>query len=214
VRRIQDKLARCAVERPESFGAWAHDWVLGPPLAEADVVAVEQRTGLALPPAYRTFLLEVGHGGPGTYGGAGPFYGLAPLASGVELAREVLDVVPGDWWQRESPLRPGVEPHLDPVLGDRDAADDDPALVEATTALLGGLLGLGTHGDTYESALVLTGPSRGRVAYLDTSFLSPPVLTWDADFLAWYERWLDQALSPTGAPVLGLGTPDAAAPGT
>ncbi|KQV14540.1 MULTISPECIES: SMI1/KNR4 family protein [unclassified Kitasatospora] len=58
------------------FGAergFGHEFRLEPPLSEAEVATAEEQLGLSFPPAYRTFLLEVGAGG------AGPHYGLFSL---------------------------------------------------------------------------------------------------------------------------------------
>ncbi|MFF4344659.1 SMI1/KNR4 family protein [Kitasatospora sp. NPDC001540] len=61
----------------EVFGArwqgFGHDFPVEPPLSETDLAEAEKELGVSLPPDYRTFLLEVGAGG------AGSFYGAFPL---------------------------------------------------------------------------------------------------------------------------------------
>ena len=74
VARILDKLARVRARGVATFGAEAHGFVLAPPLAEAEVRALEAAHGIALPEDYRTFLLQAGASG------AGPYYGLLPPA--------------------------------------------------------------------------------------------------------------------------------------
>jgi SMI1 / KNR4 family (SUKH-1) len=60
-------------QRSQSFGEKHHKFRLGPKLTEAKVSAFESEHGIALPDAYRQFLIHVG----GT--GAAPFYGIVPL---------------------------------------------------------------------------------------------------------------------------------------
>ena len=64
---------------PVMFGASTHRFRLGPPLDDFVVAAFEGRHGVSLPGDYRAFITTVGHGGPGQFGGAGPYYGLHPL---------------------------------------------------------------------------------------------------------------------------------------
>src|SRR5205814_6473759 len=79
--RVATKLAAAAHRQgePAMFGASAHRFQLGPPLAGTAVAAFEQEHGVSLPDDYRAFTTTVGHGGPGRWGGAGPYYGLHPL---------------------------------------------------------------------------------------------------------------------------------------
>ncbi|GGU95268.1 hypothetical protein GCM10010502_56330 [Kitasatospora aureofaciens] len=172
LRRITAKLARVPrlPARGRSFGEERHGFYLGPPLTERQVSAFEAQHGVRLPAAYRRFLTEVGHDG------AGPHYGLLPLtdwnvdgstATG-HLARpfpvEPAVRVGQDWWQRLGRPRPPFS----------------------------GTMAITSQGCSYLTALVVTGPARGRVVNIDLDperelFFSP-----DTDFLAWYERWLDE----------------------
>lgn len=75
VARISGKLA-VARESPvaaTAFGATNHRFRLGSRLPEIVVAGFEERHEVALPAAYRRFLVELGNGG------AGPGYGLTPL---------------------------------------------------------------------------------------------------------------------------------------
>lgn len=66
--------------RLRRFGAARHRYQLRAPLAEAAVAAIEAASGVALPAAYRTFVTTIGDGG------AGPYYGLWPLAHPAQRA--------------------------------------------------------------------------------------------------------------------------------
>jgi hypothetical protein len=57
---------------------------------------------------------------------------------------------------------------------------------------LAGAIALADLGCGDMAVLVVTGPGRGRVAYIRAS--QAPSYPPDPDCLAWYERWLDAAL--------------------
>lgn len=181
--RVAAKLAAAASMpgEPVMFGASTHRFRLGPPLSENAVAAFEREHSVSLPADYRAFISRIGHGGPGRFGGAGPYYGLHPLENwatglwGMPAAHTLATPFPtepghvyDDWPTEVAP-------------GD----DDEPYT---------GTLALSDEGCGYMAILVVSGPARGRVT--DT-YENPtgPVFTADADFLAWYERWLDAVLA-------------------
>jgi hypothetical protein len=63
---------------------------------------------------------------------------------------------------------------------------------------LRGTLKVAGHGCSLVTRLVVTGPARGRLLNLDTDGPVGPYVAEDADFLAWYERWLDEAVAGYG----------------
>lgn len=73
--RIRSKLAKAPYQarRSHSMGAERHQFRLGPRIGSAQADAFEREHRIALPSAYREFLVELGGSG------AGPFYGLLPL---------------------------------------------------------------------------------------------------------------------------------------
>ncbi|MFE7801570.1 HEAT repeat domain-containing protein [Nocardia sp. NPDC057440] len=177
--RIADKLTQAAADPGllESFGARTHGFRMNPPLSESTVAGFETEHGVVLPEGYRRFLLEVADGG------AGPSYGLVPLAEAYDTAAdsfaghfaEPSPFVPGivyadDWWDRfvESQDRP------------------DP---------LQGTLSIVHHGCTGHTQLVISGPGRGRLVAIDYNGVPAPYVLEDPDFLTWYERWLDELLA-------------------
>jgi hypothetical protein len=181
--RVAARLARLAARWRAGTGPDAamssHGYRLGPPLAAAVVDEFERRHGISLPADYRAFLTRVGNGGPGRHGGAGPAYGLLPLAEWNvafvsdgpydDLPGLPFPVVPdrryGDDWLAEAGL------------------DEDGEWYPGTIALAEA--GCGTH-----FVLVVTGPARGRVACTSDHVTNAPTFVSEPDFLTWYEHWL------------------------
>lgn len=179
---VADKIARLRVRGCTAFGVSGHQMKLKAPWPEAKVARFEAARGIVLPPTYRAFLTTIAKAG------AGPYYGLyPPKKRWAEFLEWIADDVPGDWLARPSPLQPGPNP-----LPDWPEDDDVPA---AALDMYRGVLTLGTRGCTYMMGLIVSGPSRGRVVYVDADQHEPPYVVRDADFLAWYARWLDEQLA-------------------
>ena len=152
----------------KQFGAQNHKYQWNPPASLKEIEEFEQETGISLPDGYRNFLLQAGNGG------AGPFYGLFSL----EQVKGWLSwqVEPG-----ETPyLVPGIDPDSLKDLGDRDHD------------WRRGCIPIESQGDTYFTYLLVAGPDRGRVVYIEyeRSWIFFPR---EPDFLSWYIRWLREA---------------------
>ncbi len=193
--RIREKLGLARERDPglKVFGARSHKYQIGPPVSPAAIEAFEAKYSAALPPAYTTFLLDVGNGGtsPGC-AAAGPFYGIYPLGAGVD---ELLDE-PEVYLQQPVRLYPGMTDRQWDALTGRIADEDagDAAFNERLGERWSGILPLGSQGCTYLHALLLNGKHAGRVVNLDMG-RQKPVFTYEANFLDWYERWLDEIIS-------------------
>ncbi|MFE9658371.1 SMI1/KNR4 family protein, partial [Micromonospora sp. NPDC006431] len=175
------ELAASTPRDPAMFGASAHRFRIGPPLSENSVAAFEQQHRVRLPTDYRAFITKVGHGGPGQFGGAGPYYGLHPLE---DWDMVLWDTPDAGTLAKPFPAEPGrvYEDWLAEVApGD----EDEPYR---------GTLTLSDQGCGYMSLLVVTGPARGRITD-NCERDEGPVFTADRDFLSWYERWLDAVLA-------------------
>ncbi|MBB6555879.1 hypothetical protein [Nonomuraea rubra] len=176
--RIAGKLAavRAMPVLPSAFGVEAHGFELGPPLSEAVVAEYEERHEVALPAGYRLFVTELGDGG------AGPGCGLRRLDTSCCERRRSGHLA------RPSPYVPGPR-----YLDDWEERYEDPPGPDRV--FLRGTLGIADHGCSLVSRLTVTGPARGRVFNLDHEGPLGPYVVEDADFLAWYERWLDEAVA-------------------
>lgn len=161
---------------PEASGVQAHGFRLGPPLSAATVADFELRHEVELPSAYRTFLTEVGDGG------AGPGHYLPRLADscGARCRPGHLALV--------SPYRPGPR-----YLDDWQQRHEQPHGPDRV--FLPGTIRVAGHGCSWFTQLIVTGPARGRLFNLDEEGPAGPYVLEDADFLAWYERWLDEVVA-------------------
>ena len=198
--RIQQKLAQAkeADKNLEVFGADAHQYHLNPPVSEAEVLAFEKKYGVQLPECYRAFMLTIGDAKAKKSDFiAGPYFGLYAFGTSVDsLLYEKIetylkapcnlspDMTQEEWETLSDPLLPSEE---------EEEEDEDKYFAERAK-VFGGLLPLGTQGCTYEHALVLNGKYAGRVVNVDLD-LAQPKFAFEANFLDWYERYLDEVIS-------------------
>jgi HEAT repeat protein len=177
VSRILKKLMQVRERGLTCFGSEKHQFRLNPPISEADLGAFETRHSIQLPDDYRTFLREAGNGG------AGPYYGILPLEQWDYFVGEVVDSLPESFLALPCPLYPDME----------GKADSWAERFKNCVSPYQGTLSLGDQGCTFATQLIVSGPFAGRVIYVDAA-AAPPYIVWEVDFLAWYERWLDELL--------------------
>jgi HEAT repeat protein len=187
VHRILSKLSEARTRKLACFGSEKHRFRLNPRLDEAALRRFETAHGIELPADYRAFLQHAGNGG------AGPYYGIYPLGRWNDFASWVLDLVPDNVLSSPSPLQPGCNEGLE--------TESDVGRLAACQ----GTLSIGTQGCTYATQLIVSGPQRGRVSYVDADHLRPPYVMRDHNFLAWYERWLDELLGGYETSWFGFG---------
>src|SRR6185437_3308140 len=90
--------------------------------------------------------------------------------------------------RRPGPYLPGPR-----YFGDWEQRYEDPP--GPARMFLPGTLRLAGHGCSLVTQLVVTGPARGRLFNVDYEGPVGPYVVEDNDFLAWYERWLDEAVA-------------------
>ena len=198
--RIQQKLsqAKAADKNLEVFGADAHQYHLNPPVSEAEVLAFEKKYGVQLPECYRAFMLTIGDAKAKKSDFiAGPYYGLYAFGTSVDsLLYEKIET----YLKAPCNLSPDMtqeewETLSDPLLfSEEDEEEDDDKYFAERAKVFGGLLPLGSQGCTYEHALVLNDKYAGRVVNVDLD-LAQPKFAFEANFLDWYERYLDEVIS-------------------
>lgn len=178
------------------WGAATHRFHPHPPIAEAELAALEAEHGIRLPADYRAYLAQVGDGG------AGPWQGLLPVR---EAIRQSLENSPGGltdpfphgtyrdpegrqrWFQFRDPQKRGYRAvPLDEGLS--------PAFVAGSLVIAHGKP-RGGVAQCYR--LVLAGPERGRVWWDDRTRIGAmgpcESASWNlpqAGFREWMLRWL------------------------
>ena len=138
------------------------------------IEAFERKHEIALPEAYRRCISEVGDGGQGP-----PFYGICALEEGLGENKE------DDEYWNQLPHILHEFPFTKPWIWE----DDEPSPEGERYQVDFGSIRLGTQGCGQYSHLIVTGAERGTV----WDFADVGIVPTDpkADFLAWYEAWLD-----------------------
>ena len=176
------------------MGDWGHRYALEDPLDESALAGFEAKHGVVLPVEYRAFLRHVANGG------AGPFYGLEPLAELVmdELPTNAVEVKLDDevvsrhaTGPREVPSVPSSLARPFPLEAPW-APSEGPLPVALGQSPYDGCVRLAEQGCGYFDFLVVNGPRRGEV-WSDYTAGEGPIRQAAASFLDWYEAWLDRA---------------------
>jgi hypothetical protein len=164
---VDDSIARIQAKLADL--SQVEDVTLGPVLSEQEVMAFEQFHGIQLPEEFRQFVTRVGHGG------YGPTYGLLPInrwLTGPACLGGAFSLIPDT--DLPEPCAEGY-------------SDDEHPYPGAITVVHRGCLDF--------TLLVVAGPGRGRLVEVNADRLFAPYFNSDADFLSWYERWLDFVLA-------------------
>lgn len=187
LKRIREKLTRVQRIKPVGFGWEFHRYHLNPPLKERVLADFEHNHGVTLPTEFRRFVLEVGDGG------AGPAYGLQTYEDW------------GQWRSQQKTNTVALECPIQPGMGETQPLARRTS--DTWHKLLLGTIEIVCEGCSFSIMLIVTGDYRGRVVRVDTEDDGYPYVTDDPDFLAWYERWLDQLLWGWDASNAGEGLP-------
>ena len=178
IERIKRKLVQArSVGQPMR----ARLWRMNQPLALGDVTTFEVQHGISLPEDYRLFVTRIGVG-DGPFAGIESFIPKTPVAasSRAYLGSPCL-IFPGMSKRQWRELN-----------ANQTACSED--VRQAHDRVFGGLLYLGSQGCSLWHGLVLNGEFAGRVVNLDSEGRHP-FFAWEKNFLDWYERWVDEAIS-------------------
>jgi hypothetical protein len=196
IARIKKKLilAKNNDKDLQVFGAESHQYILGEPVNKDQILEFEKEYNLELPECYKVFLLDIGNGGI-SFGNsaAGPSYGIYPLGKNVD---EFIAENTKEYQKLDCKLYPKMTNEfwaaLTKNIEDNDDISDEDFDLELGK-IFSGLLPIGTQGCTYFYALVLNGEFKGRVVNVDID-RQKPYFAFEANFLDWYERWLDEII--------------------
>ncbi len=176
VARILAKLTMVRHKGLSCFGSDGHKFRLNAPVDEPTLLHFESEHGVTLPADFRCFLRIAGNGG------AGPYYGLYKLEQWAEFIDWTTGDRPDNILALPCPLHPKMS---------RDSEWE--AQFGDCISPYQGIISLGTQGCAYTMGLIVTGEYAGRVVYLDADGQAPYVVR-EPDFLAWYERWVNELL--------------------
>lgn len=154
----------------------AHRFKLNRPASKRALAKFESKHGIELPRDFRAFISELGNGG------AGPYYGILPLSKWTDHIP--LADIPTGFLAEPNPIPHSYE-RSDNWLETYGLTEDDWCR---------GTIVIASQGCTYYCTLIVSGPCRGRILYVDEC-LEPPHLLAERCFLDWYERWLDETIA-------------------
>lgn len=199
--RIQKKLAQMGELDPGSVVQEIHGYRLNPTLTEDALAELEAANGFTLPEQYRRFLLDLGNGGAGPYGGILPLEeslgrwkymlgtddvklvlsGMCPLEADVK-ARDVLPI--------------DVDSHKDLIDDEASGYYENlqSAMVEVSQRLRRGTLTICDYGCGDSFFLVLKGPRLGEV-WGDNMGNYGGLFSLEVDFDRWYENWIERTVA-------------------
>lgn len=169
----------------EIFGTSSHQYKVNPPLSISELVQWQSEHGITLPSCYVQFLTEIGNGG------AGPYYGMYTLTDATSYTEK-------EAMTAKCILYPNMDKEewnklIDPLINEEDISDCEYDAV--SNKVLGGMLNIGTQGCEYEMYLVLEGEYKGKIVYTSSFYEDYPFFfVYEANFLDWYERWLEEII--------------------
>lgn len=190
VERILDKLKQVREAGKPSFGSESHTFHLAERVSLKSIRLFESQHGVALPEDYRQFLLLAGGSG------AGPYYGILPLDKWDNATAAGRNSLPADYLARPCPLVPGAKPTL---------SADNESRIDRSDEFLQGSIALVSQGCCYFAILIISGPARGRVAYISEDVTEMAYFPENPNFLSWYERWLNELLGGYDTSWFGYG---------
>jgi hypothetical protein len=203
IRRIKDKLRtiKNLDRKLEIFGADYHKYYLRRPAYTYEVADFESKYKITLPPCYKSFITEIGNGGlkyPNNIvdqSAAGPNYGIFKLGTQMDSIVENTDYLQNDTFFDSNMTKEVWESLYDKL--DKDINDED--FEKHKEKVFSGILIIGSCGCSGYQGIILNGKETGRIVYLYYEAEYCPHFADGANFLDWYENWLDDAISKSEA---------------
>ena len=196
ITRIKSKLIEAAKVDKElkAFGASSHAYMMNDPIELEELLSFEEKYSIHIPDCYRAFLLQVGNGGKShADSGAGPFYGIYSLGSGVD---ELIFENTEKYIKNECILNPELSEEdwerITAKIEDDNISDEE--YDRELGRIYGGILPLGSQGCRYLHGIILNGEFKGKMVNFNPDHQKPK-FTFEKNFLDWYERWLDEVIS-------------------
>ena len=194
VNRIKRKLwlAKIIDWRRKVFGAKSHNYKIGKPVSENELIAFEEKYSIVLPEDYKVFLKMIGNGGTSrSNSAAGPYYGIDPLGVNIDLITDE----PETYLSKPVRVYPNMtDENWSELIEEIENNKSGQASNDLMGEIYGGILPIGSQGCAFIHSLVLNGKYKGKVINLELP-MQKPKFAFDDNFLDWYERWLDEIIS-------------------
>ena len=192
--KVKLRLAKNTDSFFEVFGADSHQYVLSEPASVEEVEIFERKYSIKLPLEYCDFLTKIGNGGidyrESVVGnsGAGPDYGIFKLGNSSHF---MVDHSLG--YLKEEPYFNSkiTKDEWYKLFGDITDDEYDKVMANAYR----GILAIGFSGCAGYMGIMLTGNDKGKVLNIYDELEYCPNFVKEANFLDWYENWLDQIIS-------------------
>jgi len=194
IERIKEKLtlAKKKDANCKTFGASSHRYEVH---SEKDIEKLESVFNIELPADFKYFLTEIGFG-------AGPDYGIYSVDAMLTLTENYDTFKPcilfSEKWSYDN-WDENIEELEETIVNHQD-------ILEKVYA---GTLTIGTSGCSGYFGIILNGKHTGKVFLYNTE-LDYPYLTFEDNFIDWYENWLDDVISGRaikGKPTFGYRKP-------
>jgi hypothetical protein len=182
IKRIKTKLviAKETDKDFKVFGSTSHKYNVENPINSNQIELFETKYNITLPECYKSFITHMGSG-------AGPFYGIWDLDKGINrllynaekylsIENRCMSYSYEEWGKLE----------------EDDSSDEEYEILY--NELFAGILPIGTTGCSGIIGLLLVGKDKGKIVHLSDE-LYFPFMTFEDNFLDWYERWLDEIIS-------------------
>jgi hypothetical protein len=178
----------------QEFGANEHKYYVNPGDSSSAIINFEKEHNVTLPEDYKLFLLKLGNGGK-VYknlefpkNAAGPGYGIYPLGVGLDeicptaaqsLSKKVFfdSEMSKNVWESKALKSYDSQP-----FEIRDKRYNE---------MYSGIMIIGHNGCSSYNGIILNGKDAGKIVYLTYEMEYMPQLAKEANFLDWYENWLD-----------------------
>ena len=181
----------------QEFGAKEHKYFVNPRDSSSAILNFEKEHHVSLPDDYKLFLMKVGNGGK-IYknlefpkNAAGPGYGIYPLGVGIDeicpkaaqsLSKKIFfdSEMSKNLWKSKA----------------LKSFDSHPVELrdKRYNEMYSGIMIIGHNGCSSYNGIILNGKDAGKVIYLSYENEIMPQLAKEANFLDWYENWLDRVI--------------------
>ncbi|MDR2967013.1 MAG: SMI1/KNR4 family protein [Methanobacteriaceae archaeon] len=195
--KIKLNLAKNTDSFFEVFGADSHKYRLDAPINIKEVEIFEKNYNISLPDGYKVFLTQIGNGG-NEYNsvtgnsGTGPDYGIFKLGHKYHFMAN-----PTSNYLEKPPFfnSKTTKEDWDKISENMPENIHDDEYVKELGRVYTGIFAIGFCGCCGFNGIMLSGEDTGRIVHITDEIEYCPQFAKEANFLDWYENWLDSIIS-------------------